>query len=195
MPSCPACADEAPDDAAYCPFCGFYLTPMRGRSIGSDDALPVPLEAVSKAPESETESLDKTVMSPKTREALARTDEVRTPPPAPNRSYRRFPIRVHVDLHSQHNFYSARTENISCGGLFIATAVPSKVGELLTVEFTIPGLGMPVEARCEVRWSRRYDPLRPDVPAGMGLKFVDLSSAALDAIEAFIRHRKPLVVD
>ena len=63
------------------------------------------------------------------------------PPPVPNtpsqqqyvRAAERFDLEVKVDLESDHNFYTGLTQNISAGGLFIATHVLRKIGDRISL--------------------------------------------------------------
>lgn len=111
------------------------------------------------------------------------------------RAARRFPLKVEVSYGSEHNFYTGFMENMSSGGLFVATHDPVSIGELYELTFTVPGLRRSCTATCEVRWVREYDSLDPDSVPGMGLRFKQLDPDARAAIELFIRHRDPIFFD
>ena len=51
----------------------------------------------------------------------------------------RFDLEVKVDLESDHNFYTGLTQNISAGGLFIATHQLRRIGDYIKVSFSLPG--------------------------------------------------------
>lgn len=121
--------------------------------------------------------------------------ETRLPPKAHKRTFQRFPLKVEVGFTSEHNFYTGFVQNLSSGGLFVATHNPSKVGEVLEISFSVPGLERPCTALCLVRWIREYDPLVPDMVPGMGLQFSQLEPEARSAIELFIQHREPIFFD
>jgi uncharacterized protein (TIGR02266 family) len=121
--------------------------------------------------------------------------ETRLPPKAHKRTFQRFPLKVEVGFTSEHNFYTGFVQNLSSGGLFVATHTPSKVGEVLELSFSVPGLERPCTALCLVRWIREYDPLVPDMVPGMGLQFSQLEAEARAAIELFIQHREPIFFD
>ena len=55
------------------------------------------------------------------------------------RAAERFDLEVKVDLESDHNFYTGLTQNISSGGLFIATNALRKIGDRITLKFSLPG--------------------------------------------------------
>ena len=112
---------------------------------------------------------------------------------ARRRRYKRFGNVVRLSLSSGHNFYTGFSENVSSGGLFIASEeAPPEIGSRLLVSFTLPGHETPVSAPCEVRWLR--DP-SPGTPGGFGVRFVELPDEAAAAIAAFISWRDTLFYD
>ncbi|MCA9671252.1 MAG: TIGR02266 family protein [Myxococcales bacterium] len=111
-----------------------------------------------------------------------------------SRTSKRFPLKVEVDYGSEHNFYTGFLENISSGGLFIATHQLRDIGDVLDVQFTVPGLSRPITATVKVRWLREYNP-SSDAPPGMGCQFGPLEPDAKAAIELFLKHRDPLFFD
>lgn len=103
----------------------------------------------------------------------------------------RVALEAEVTLESESNFYAGFTENVSEGGIFVATYARHSVGERLRVRFTLPGLSEAIEATCEVRWLRVQNPTS-DTPPGVGLRFMDLSDTARANIERFVRARAPI---
>ena len=100
-------------------------------------------------------------------------------------------VEVEVALDSADGPSAATMKNIGGGGLFLATDRVRRVGERLALTFTLPGGDAPLSVDSEVRWIRpRTIPERPGHVAGMGLRFLGLSIAALDAIEQFLRARE-----
>lgn len=106
------------------------------------------------------------------------------------RGHPRFPIEIEVTLRSEHNFFTGFTENISEGGLFIATHQLKPVGFRFQVTFTLED-AQPIELLCEVRWIRPYHE-NLDVPAGMGVRFVDIAPETEALITAFLNAREPI---
>ena len=104
----------------------------------------------------------------------------------------RFPLNVEVGYASEHNFYTGFLENLSSGGLFVATHNPAEIGDVVEVTFTVPALHRNCSAMCLVQWTRDYNPSMPDMIPGMGLKFVNLDTDARAAVELFIKHREPI---
>jgi len=111
------------------------------------------------------------------------------------RGCKRFPLKVEVGYASEHNFYTGFLENLSSGGLFVATHNPAEIGDVVEVTFSVPALRRNCTAMCLVQWTREYNPSLPDMIPGMGLKFVKLDSEARAAVELFIKHREPIFYD
>jgi uncharacterized protein (TIGR02266 family) len=104
-------------------------------------------------------------------------------------------VEVDVGFESDHNFYTGLTQDISYGGLFVATHALRRVGERMTVKFTLPGQPDAITAETEVRWVRDPITVRSDDPGGMGLRFLSLPASAKEAIAAFIKTRDSLYYD
>ncbi|HVU00631.1 MAG TPA: TIGR02266 family protein [Polyangiaceae bacterium] len=120
--------------------------------------------------------------------------EARNSQPDNRRIHPRFAVDLDVSLSSDHNFYAGFAENISSGGLFIATHVQKPVGEKMDVSVTLPDGGDPIRCVGEVRWVRVYSE-QSNVPPGLGLKFLGLSAADIARIETFLTNREPLFYD
>lgn len=112
------------------------------------------------------------------------------------RASERFDLEVSVDLESDSNFYTGLTQNISAGGLFIATNAIRRIGDRITLKFSLPGRAEPLSVETEVRWIRENSALnRIDGATGMGVRFVNLSPDAAQAIQQFIESRDSLYYD
>lgn len=107
------------------------------------------------------------------------------------RAFTRVDLSVEVSLDSEHNFFAGLSENISEGGVFVATHKLRPIGDSVTIELALPGAERPLRAACEVRWVRLYNE-ESDAPPGLGLMFVDLSDEDAASIRAFVEHRAPL---
>lgn len=110
------------------------------------------------------------------------------------RSGRRVDVDVDVTFESESNFYQGFAEDMSDGGLFIATYELRPIGSKMDVELTLPN-GHIIRARAEVRWLRDLREECADVSPGMGLAFVDLFPEDVQAIREFIASRSPLFYD
>lgn len=116
--------------------------------------------------------------------------------PTHQRQAERHDVEVAVDLESDTNFYTGLTQNISTGGLFIATHQIRHVGDRIRLKFTLPGAGRTIECDTEVRWIRENSSLhRTDGASGMGVRFLNLSASDSTAIDGFIRSRESLFYD
>jgi uncharacterized protein (TIGR02266 family) len=112
------------------------------------------------------------------------------------RASERYDLEIKVDLESEHNFYTGLTQNISAGGLFIATHHLRRIGDRITLKFQIPGTEGAVEVETEVRWIRENSALtRADGATGMGVRFINLSPEATIAIQKFLSNRDSLYYD
>jgi uncharacterized protein (TIGR02266 family) len=128
--------------------------------------------------------------------STAQPEEVATAPESEGshrREHKRHTVDLDVSLGSDHNFYSGFAENLSCGGVFVATHQIRPVGENVEVCIHLPD-GSEVRAAGEVRWVRLFNP-ESDQPPGMGLRFSDLDVPSNQAIERFLREREPLFYD
>ncbi len=100
-------------------------------------------------------------------------------------------VEVQVDFATEHNFYTGLTQDLSGGGLFVATHQIRRLGELVSVRLHLPGSGRAFEILTEVRWVRERD-LSPGMGMGMGLRFLQMSPEAKAAIRAFLGKRESL---
>jgi uncharacterized protein (TIGR02266 family) len=109
------------------------------------------------------------------------------------RAHARYEVDVEVSMSSEHNFYTGLAENISTGGIFIATHITKPVGEQLELSIALPG-GLSLHCTGEVRWTRAYSEKSSSRP-GLGIRFLELSPDAVALIERFVRNREPLLYD
>jgi uncharacterized protein (TIGR02266 family) len=103
----------------------------------------------------------------------------------------RVALETRVDMASDSNFYTGFSEDISQGGLFVATYSLQPIGTSIALAFDLPG-GRNVNASGSVRWIR--DILDLDDPScpGMGIGFEELSPDDKQVIEQFMRNRPPI---
>jgi uncharacterized protein (TIGR02266 family) len=94
-----------------------------------------------------------------------------------------------VHLGSDSNFYTGFSNNISEGGIFVATHLLRARGTVIDIEFSLPDGGPPIRVETEVRWI--CDAFASERP-GMGLQFRALSPDERGRIEAFINQRETL---
>lgn len=106
------------------------------------------------------------------------------------RENQRFEYGVEVNLESEHNFYTGFTENISTGGLFIATRDLIPIGTQMQMVFTLSGVEL--NATVEVRWHRLEQSGDEGLSPGMGVRFLNLTDGEQAAINDFIDKRETL---
>lgn len=115
-------------------------------------------------------------------------------PSDPRRSMQRVAIEADIGFQSDTNFFTGYTEDVSTGGIFIATFDIRPIGSKMLVNFTLPD-GRLITTEGLVRWVREYNETTPNVEPGMGVQFVSLSAEDETAINTFISQREPLFYD
>jgi len=138
------------------------------------------------APEAQPFPLEKT--SPRQRSSSFRPGEVE------RRCASRYHVLVSVTFCSEDTFYQGLSENLSEGGLFVATHAFMPIDSIIDLSVTLPGMPEPVVARGRVRWLRDLSPTS-SAPPGMGVQFTELDQCALVLIRQFIKRREPRVLD
>ena len=93
-------------------------------------------------------------------------------------------LSVNVDFKSSHNFYSAKTRDISTGGLFIETNISIPIGSNLEVDLHF--LKNRALVTAEVVWEMTNSDGETE---GLGVQFVSLSETIRERIEAFMGLR------
>ncbi|HTS79462.1 MAG TPA: TIGR02266 family protein [Myxococcaceae bacterium] len=112
-------------------------------------------------------------------------------PSGSGRSSTRVPLQTQVDLTSDSNVFTGFSTNLSEGGVFVATLKALPVGTPVDLTFSLPGKAR-IAVHGEVRWTREIDDRAPDVFPGVGVRFVDLSPEAAQALHRFVAEREPL---
>jgi uncharacterized protein (TIGR02266 family) len=116
------------------------------------------------------------------------------PAEAGNRQSPRVAMCVEVGFQSDSNFYAGFTEDLSDGGLFVATHMLQEIGTELTLTFTLPN-DYEVRAVGVVRWLRDPHDLNADTRPGMGIQLRELSQDDQAMIREFLTLRDPLFHD
>ena len=79
--------------------------------------------------------------------------------------------------------------NMSTGGVFIETEHLRPVDTLLEINFKLPDTDIIITCKARVAWTNETGELKKrDVPAGMGIQFIDLSFENLQAIRNFLKE-------
>ena len=88
----------------------------------------------------------------------------------------RYSRALALSFKDRQSFLRAYTSNISSGGLFIKTDKPLDQGCRFKLKLQLPGISNPLQIISEVVWSRSPKGSRTDTPAGMGVKFCEIST-------------------
>jgi len=103
-------------------------------------------------------------------------------------------VNTVLNMNTEHTFYTGFSDNISEGGIFVATFDLKPVGSKVLVNFKLPN-GHPVTARGTVHWVREYVPGDASAAPGMGVRFAELLAEDRRQIDAFMSQRAPLFYD
>ncbi len=99
-----------------------------------------------------------------------------------------------LDLHTESNFFSGFSGDLSDGGLFVTTYQALEPGQPVEVELSLPG-GHVISAHGHVAWLRSPPATVDDVSPGAGIVFDDLDPQARKLAESFMLFREPNFVD
>jgi uncharacterized protein (TIGR02266 family) len=124
---------------------------------------------------------------------MARSNQERSSRPE-RRSFARARIVTSVHLASDSNFFAGLSNDISEGGIFVATYSLLRPGTLADLEFTLPDGGEPIRVQGEVRWLREPQVDRTIMP-GMGFRFVNLSESDRLRVERFVSQRETILYE
>jgi len=125
---------------------------------------------------------------------MSQTGQGASTNPSDRRRSPRIRVELEVTFNSEHNFFLGLTENLSEGGLFIATHQTMPVGTIIELKFKVPGMEAPCDAKALVQWVRHYSEEILDAP-GMGVSFTEIEPKALAAIRGFLKARAPIFYD
>lgn len=105
------------------------------------------------------------------------------------RDSRRVPLETRVQFKFDRfsGFLSDFSANVSPGGMFIRTRTPQPAGTVLEFEFRLGDGFELIRGRGEVVWTRAEDE-GPARPAGMGLRFLELSQGSKELIYRIVDH-------
>lgn len=110
------------------------------------------------------------------------------------RVFRRLTLELEVSLQSDSNFYMGLTENLSSGGIFVATHLVEPIGTTVVLQLRLPTRQTALNLAGRVRWVREFsDGL--EAPPGMGIEFESISEEDSQAIGEFLMTRTPLFFD
>jgi uncharacterized protein (TIGR02266 family) len=158
-------------------------------------AVPPPLPAVAPPP---PPTVEPPPPPPPTRAEPPPEEPAVAPAPSSRpsvRAHERRAVELEVDFASDSNFYVGFAENLSGGGVFVATYVLRPIGTVLDLSIQLAGDAEPLHVRGEVRWTREPSSRSGDLWPGMGVRFEALSPEDEGRIRAFLGTRDPLFFD
>jgi uncharacterized protein (TIGR02266 family) len=105
------------------------------------------------------------------------------------RNGQRFQVELELTLQSESTIWIGHAENVSDGGVFVATKELKPIGTEVELTLKLPGTLLPVWTLGVVCWIRETSG-RADAPLGMGIQFRLIADDALKRIRDFIRQRQ-----
>jgi uncharacterized protein (TIGR02266 family) len=105
------------------------------------------------------------------------------------RNGQRFQVELELTLQSESTVWIGHAENVSDGGVFVATKELKPIGTEVELTLKLPGTMLPVWTLGVVCWIRETSG-RADAPLGMGIQFRLIADDALKRIRDFIRQRQ-----
>jgi uncharacterized protein (TIGR02266 family) len=105
------------------------------------------------------------------------------------RSYPRMEVRLEVRYYHRQQFLKDYTENISQGGMFIATAEPFELGAQVRVELMIPDLATQLPLTCRVAYVLRPEdaPAAESMP-GIGVEIVEMDPRTDETLRTYLQR-------
>jgi Tfp pilus assembly protein PilZ len=105
------------------------------------------------------------------------------------RAHPRIAVVLAINLESDAHLVSGVVRNLSLGGIFVETHHMMPPRARVVAHLPITPEGGDVSLECEVCWCRPFDPLVPEEPPGLGLRFVEPPPEAVEALGAFFTSR------
>jgi uncharacterized protein (TIGR02266 family) len=100
-----------------------------------------------------------------------------------------------VTYKDKKSFVKAYTGNVSGGGLFIKTMDPLEKGEDFLVKLELPSLEDVIVIKCEVIWTRKKEEETDVYPAGMGVKFIEMTKDNNKVLKKYLRGIEKKIAD
>lgn len=184
-----AVADGWPDEAPTTPTGTKPEIQVRARGLGSNGSI-AEVEPEPPSNGSSDEGYDDTI-----RWHFVEIDDDDAERFGSEEPSRRKSVRRHAELEIEFDretqLYTGLTQDISEGGVFIATYKIQPLGTPICLSFELPD-GTMIVARGEVRWTRTAsNASRP----GMGVAFTEMSDESLAALARFCSRCAPLYVE
>lgn len=109
------------------------------------------------------------------------------------RKFPRYDARLRVQFQSGNDpdkVLSDYSVNLSTGGVFIETSELLPVDTPLNIQFILPQDNTTINCAGRVAWLNHPESIKnPNLPAGMGLQFMNMSLDDMDAIRQYIKNQ------
>ena len=103
-------------------------------------------------------------------------------------------VDFEVSIDGPHTFFTGFTQDISKGGIFLATHQMYPIGTKIKLSFVVESEHLNVEA--VVRWVRYPgNILNSDMSPGMGLQFINPGRELTNVFDRFLVKKDPLMID
>jgi uncharacterized protein (TIGR02266 family) len=100
------------------------------------------------------------------------------------REHPRYEVSAYVDYTGTEVLLYHRIQNISLGGICIASPSIEEVGTLVDLVINFPELGTSLALRGEVVWANR------ESPQDMGIRYVDMDDEKRETLRQYINRVK-----
>jgi Tfp pilus assembly protein PilZ len=107
------------------------------------------------------------------------------------RVHPRWELHTVVDLQSDDNLYTGLSNDVSAGGIFVATLDTPPIGTEVQIKVTLLD-GTVLDLTGVTRWVRGIRDASHGLPAGCGIEWHDLPAEALVSLMRFAQQRDPL---
>jgi len=105
------------------------------------------------------------------------------------RNNQRFQVDLELTLQSESTIWMGHLENVSDGGVFVASKELKPIGTEVEITIKLPGTLLPIWAVGVVCWIRDTSG-KTDAPLGMGIQFKLIADEALRRIRDYVRERQ-----
>jgi uncharacterized protein (TIGR02266 family) len=100
------------------------------------------------------------------------------------REFPRYEVSAYVDYTGSEVLLYHRIQNISLGGICIASPSIEEVGTIVDLVINFPELGTSLSTRGEVVWANR------EVPMDMGIRYIDMDDPKRETLRQYITRVK-----
>jgi type IV pilus assembly protein PilZ len=104
------------------------------------------------------------------------------------RADERYQVSIPVDCSTLHMFISNHVNNISRGGLFLASDTPLPLNAEVSLVLRLPTAGTSIHATGRVAWNYDVRKGTSRIVPGSGIRFVEMGPADRATLEAYLER-------